>query len=66
MSTNNFFKSDLFGLYNVVQASMLVYPKEVIIASLRDFFSKDSYYHYSRPNKGICKYHRSYRFASRC
>ena len=53
MSSNNFFKSDLFGLYNVVQASMLVYPKEVIIASLRDFFSKDSYYHYSKDQWGF-------------
>lgn len=48
MSSNNFFRSDLFGLYNVVQASMLVYPKEIIIATLRDFFSKDSYYHYAK------------------
>lgn len=53
MSANNFFKSDLFGIYNVVQASMLIYPKEVIIASLRDFFSKDSYYHYSKDQWGF-------------
>ena len=48
MSTNNFFKTDLFGLHNIIQASMIVYPKEIIIATLRDFFSKDSYYHYSK------------------
>lgn len=53
MSTNNFFKSDLFGLHNIVQASMLVYPKEIIIATLRDFFSKDSYYHYSKDQWGF-------------
>lgn len=53
MSTNNFFKSDLFGIYNIIQASMLVYPKEVIIASLRDFFSRDSYYHYSKDQWGF-------------
>lgn len=53
MSTNNFFKSDLYGLHNVIQASMLVYPKEIIIASLRDFFSKDSYYHYSKDQWGF-------------
>jgi hypothetical protein len=53
MSSGNFFKSDLFDIYNVVQASMLVYPKEVIIASLRDFFSKGSYYHYSKDQWGF-------------
>jgi hypothetical protein len=53
MSTNNFFKSDLYRLHNIVQASMLVYPKEVIIAVLREFFSKDSYYHYSKDQWGF-------------
>lgn len=32
---------------------MLVYPKEIIIATLRDFFSKDSYYHYSKDQWGF-------------
>ncbi len=53
MSSNNFFKSDLFGLHNIIQASMIVYPKEIIIALLRDFFSKDSYYHYSKDQWGF-------------
>jgi hypothetical protein len=53
MSTNNFFKTDLFKLHNIIQASMLVYPKEIIIATLRDFFSKDSYYHYSKDQWGF-------------
>jgi hypothetical protein len=53
MSTNNFFKSDLFGIHNIIQASMLVYPKEIIIATLRDFFSKDSYYHYAKDQWGF-------------
>ncbi len=53
MSSNNFFKSDLYSLHNIVQASMLVYPKEIIIATLRDFFSKDSYYHYSKDQWGF-------------
>jgi hypothetical protein len=53
MSTNNFFKSDLYGIHNIIQASMLVYPKEIIIATLRDFFSKDSYYHYSKDQWGF-------------
>jgi hypothetical protein len=53
MSSNNFFKSDLYSLYNIVQASMLVYPKEMIIDTLRNFFSQDSYYHYSRDQWGF-------------
>ena len=53
MSSNNFFKSDLFGIYNIIQASMIVYPKEMIIATLRDFFSKDSYYHFSKDQWGF-------------
>lgn len=32
---------------------MIVYPKEIIIATLRDFFSKDSYYHYSKDQWGF-------------
>jgi len=32
---------------------MLVYPKEVIIATLRDFFSHDSYYHFSKDRWGF-------------
>jgi hypothetical protein len=31
---------------------MLVYPKEMIIEALRDFFSKDSFYHYSKNQWG--------------
>jgi hypothetical protein len=53
MSSNNIFQSDLYKIYNVIQSSMLVYPKEIIIATLRDFFSKDSYYHYSKDQWGF-------------
>jgi hypothetical protein len=34
---------------------MIVYPKEIIIASLRDYFSKDSLYHYVRDEWGFAK-----------
>jgi len=50
---NNFFKSDLYAIHNIVQASMLVYPKEIILSTLKDFFSKDSYYHYSKDQWGF-------------
>ena len=53
MSTNNFWKSDLNDIFNVVQNSMIVYPKEIIIATLRDYFSKDSYYHFSKNQWGF-------------
>jgi hypothetical protein len=53
MSTNNFFKSDLFDIHNVVQASMIVYPKEIILSTLKDYFSKDSYYHFSKDQWGF-------------
>jgi hypothetical protein len=53
MSTNNFSKSDLFDLHHIIQSSMIVYPKEIIIATLRDFFSHDSYYHYARDQWGF-------------
>lgn len=32
---------------------MLVYPKEMIISTLRDYFSKDSYYHFSKDQFGF-------------
>lgn len=53
MATNNLFKSDLPKLHNVVQNSMIVYPKEIILATLRDHFSKDTYYHYSKDAWGF-------------
>lgn len=53
MSSNNFFQSDLQRIHNIIQSSMLTYPKELIIATLRDFFSKDSYYHYSKDQWGF-------------
>jgi hypothetical protein len=53
MGTNNFTKSDLSNVYNIVQSSMIVYPKEMIISTLRDFFSHDSYYHFSKDQWGF-------------
>jgi hypothetical protein len=48
IGVNNFFRSDLYRIFGIVQNSMIVHPKEVIIATLRDFFQHDSYYHYVR------------------
>src|SRR5277367_5796899 len=47
MSSNNAFKDNLLLLQNVIQASMMVYPKELLIWFMRDFFSKSNYYHFA-------------------
>lgn len=53
MSNNSFFKSSLYDIHNLVQASMISYPKEMIIGMLRDLFSRDEFYHYSRDQWGF-------------
>jgi len=53
MTTGNAFRSDLYKIHNIIQASMIVYPKEMIISILRDFFAKDSYYHYVKDHWGF-------------
>lgn len=53
MATNNIVKSDLYKIHHVVQGSMIVFPKEAIISFLRDHFSRDSYYHYSKDEWGF-------------
>jgi len=47
--------SDLFDIYNQVQHSFIRYPKDVIIFTLRDIFSKDSYYKYTKDDWGYPK-----------
>jgi len=53
--TANTFKTDLYAIHNVIQNSMVTHPKEIIIESLRDFFSQDSYYHYVDDEWGFPK-----------
>jgi len=55
MTTNNFFRSDLPKLHNIVQNSMIVYPKEAILATLKDYFSHDTYYRYAADEWGYNK-----------
>lgn len=47
MVTNNIYRSDLPKLYNLVQNTQILYPKELIIATLRDYFAKDTWYRFS-------------------
>ena len=53
MSSNNSSKDNLQEYYNIVQYSMLSYPKECIIAILRDYFSYSSFYHYQKDQWGF-------------
>ena len=53
MSTNNLFRSDLYNIHNIVQNSMILQPKEAIIASLREYFAEDTYYHFSKDQWGF-------------
>ena len=53
MGTANTFKTDLYALHNYVQNTMLIHPKELMIEMLREFFSRDSYYHYVRDAWGF-------------
>lgn len=48
MGTGSTVKTDLYSLFDYVQNTSILYPKELIIEVLREFFSKDSYYHYVR------------------
>lgn len=52
---NNVYRSDLYKIHNIVQSSMLTYPKQMIIAVLRDYFAQDSYYHYTKDEWGYPK-----------
>jgi hypothetical protein len=53
MAVGNVFRSDLNSIHNIIQNSMIVYPKEIILATLKDFFSEDSYYHFVKDAWGF-------------
>lgn len=56
MATNNHNRSDLEYFYNLIQSSMIVYPKELIIATLKDFFSNDTrFYSFRKDEWGFTK-----------
>ena len=52
MVTNNFIASDLPKIHNIMQNAMTLYPKELVVASLRNYFSLDSNYHYAQDHWG--------------
>lgn len=51
--TGNIHRTDLYGIYNVVQNTQVSFPKELIISVLRDEFAKDSFYHYVSDSWGF-------------
>ena len=53
MSTNSFTRSDLARIYNIVQNEAILYPKELVVATLRNFFTQDSYYAYRQDHYGF-------------
>lgn len=54
-ATGNIVRTDLYQIYNVVQNTLMSYPKELIIGMLREEFSKDSYYKYTCDEWGYPK-----------
>lgn len=55
MVSTSYFKSDLPRLHSIVQNTMNVNAKEIIIFSLRDFFSHDSFYRFTVDHYGFPK-----------
>lgn len=55
MGTGNLIRNDLYSLNNIVQNSMLAYPKDLMVEVLQDSFSKDSYWHFVRDGFGFPK-----------
>lgn len=53
--TGSTVKTDLYGIFDYVQNTGSSFSKEVIIETLREFFSQDSYYHYQRDVWGFPK-----------
>lgn len=47
--------SDLPGIMNQVQTTMIRYPKDVIANTIKEYFSQDSYYHYVKDEWGFNK-----------
>lgn len=55
MGTNNFYRSALPKIHSIVENAMILYPKELVIATLRKFFSDDDYYAYHYDSWGYPK-----------
>ena len=47
--------TDLYKIYSIVQGNFIRYPKDIIISTLKEFFAKDSMYHYVIDEWGFAK-----------
>ncbi len=52
MTTANFFPSDLFAIHRVIQNTQIIYAKELLVSSLREYFAQDTKYHYVKDQWG--------------
>lgn len=55
MATGNIYQTDLYSLFGYWQNSLIIHPKEIVIESMRKYFSEDSYYHYVKDEWGFPK-----------
>lgn len=55
MTSTHFFKSDLNKIHSIVQNTMNLHSKELILFSLRDFFAQDTFYRYVTDHYGYPK-----------
>lgn len=55
MATGSYFDSDLFSLYKVVQNTQILYAKELLISQLKEYYSKDSKFHFVADEYGFPK-----------
>lgn len=55
VGSGGFFTSDLYSLYNVVQNTSILFPKSLLISSLREYFAKDTKYHFVDDDWGFPK-----------
>lgn len=55
MATSNTTQTDLYSLFGYWQNSLVIHPKELVIETLRKYFSEDSYYHYVKDEFGFPK-----------
>lgn len=55
MSSNNFYKSDLPRIFNIVQNTMIRYPKDLVLDVLKKYYEQDTYYRLVRDEFGFVK-----------
>lgn len=55
MVSTHIFKSDLNRIHHIVQNTMNLHCKELVLFSLRDFFAQDTFYRYVTDHYGFAK-----------